>query len=76
MSKYLVSVQEVYRADSEQEAAQLIEEAKQDTKFELAKFSCEKKETKDDVYYKVSMMKSFNDIKDPSGQVSVSYEVE
>ena len=41
MSKYLISVQETYRADTETEAARLIEEAKESSEVILAKYNCE-----------------------------------
>lgn len=42
----LLNVVETYRADSEEEAKSLIEEAKADSSFELAKYSSEYKEKK------------------------------
>ena len=45
--KYLISTTEIYRADSEAEAVQLIEEAKVDNHFILAKYSSQFKETND-----------------------------
>ena len=44
--KYLISTTEIYRADSEAEAVQLIEEAKADNDFILAKYSSKFKERK------------------------------
>ena len=46
MSKYLISTTEVYRVDSEQEAAKLIEEAKHSDKYTLSKYSSVYKERK------------------------------
>lgn len=44
--KTLLNVVETYRADTEEEAKALIEEAKQDSSFELSKYSSEYKEKK------------------------------
>ena len=44
--KYLISTTEIYRADSETEAVQLIEDAKQDNHFILSKYSSQFKERK------------------------------
>jgi hypothetical protein len=79
MSKYLISVQEVYRADSETEATHLIEEAKNASDFALAKYNCEHKERKAkgeviDEYYKVTLHKSFTSEKEPDRQVEIFYE--
>lgn len=76
--KYLISTVETYRADNETEAKELIENAKQDNNFVLAKYSSEYKERKQkgevvDAYYKVTLTKVFDDIKEPCNSVSVSY---
>lgn len=42
----LLTVNETYRTDTEEEAKELIEEAKQDSSFELVKYSSEHKEKK------------------------------
>jgi uncharacterized protein Veg len=47
----------------------------------LTKYNCEKKERKKkgeviDSYFKVSLVKSFNDEKDPITDITVSYEVQ
>lgn len=44
--KYLLNIVETYRADSEEEAQTLIQEAKEDGSFELIKYKCEHKEKK------------------------------
>jgi hypothetical protein len=46
MSKYLISTVETYRVDSETEVARIIEDAKNDSKYELVKYSSTAKETK------------------------------
>lgn len=76
--KYLISTTEIYRADSEAEAVQLIEEAKADSHFILAKYSSQFKERKQkgeviDSWYQVSLKKVFTDEKEPEFSCKVSY---
>ena len=78
MNKYLVSATEVYRVDNEESAAALIDEA--ETKYILAKYSSVKKEKKAkgeivDEWYQVTLVKKFNDEKDPISNIDVNYEV-
>ena len=81
MSKYLVSTTETYRVDTENEATKAIEEAKQDSSYVLGKYTSEHKERKSkgeviDEYWKLTLTKLFNDIKEADTLVNVSYEVE
>jgi len=81
MSKYLVSTTEIYRVDTENEATKAIEEAKQDNSYILGKYASEHKERKSkgevvDEYWKLTLTKLFNDIKEPSSIVNIDYEVE
>ena len=81
MSKYLVSTTETYRVDTESEATRAIEEAKQDSSYVLGKYTSEHKERKSkgeviDEYWKLTLTKMFNDIKEADTLVTVSYEVE
>lgn len=81
MSKFLVSTCEVYRIDSESEAKAAIEEAKSAKGFDLIKYVNEYKERKlkgevVDSYYKLTLTKIFNDIKEPYSTVSINYHVE
>lgn len=81
MSKYLVSTTETYRVDTENEATRAIEEAKQDSSYVLGKYTSEHKERKSkgeviDEYWKLTLTKLFNDIKEADTPVTVSYEVE
>ncbi len=81
MSKYLVSTTETYRVDTENEATKAIEEAKQDGSYVLGKYTSEHKERKSkgeviDEYWKLTLTKLFNDIKEADTLVNVSYEVE
>ena len=76
--KYLISTTEIYRADNEAEAVQLIEEAKQDNHFILAKYSSQFKERKQkgevvDSWYQVSLKKVFTDEKEPEFSCQVVY---
>lgn len=80
MSKYLITTTETYRADTEFEAQQLIEDAKKQDAFELSKYVSQKKESKSkgeiiDEWYRVTLTKNFCDEKEPGVQVEVNYEV-
>lgn len=46
MFEYLINTTEVYRVNTEKEATELINNAKQDKQYELAKYSSVKKEQK------------------------------
>lgn len=79
MSKYLISTTEVYRVDSEAEAKELIEQAKVAPEYGLAKYTSEYKERKQkgdvvDEYYKVTLVKKFNDEKEPEADINIIYE--
>ena len=81
MSKYLVSTIETYRVDTETEATRIIEEAKNDNAYVLGKYTNEHKERKSkgeiiDEYWKLSLTKIFNDIKEADTIVNIEYEVE
>jgi hypothetical protein len=81
MSKFLVSTVETYRVDSDEEAKNLIEEAKKSSMFELGKYSSEYKTRSAkgeivDEYYKVVLTKTFNDIKEPDRHIKVDYDVD
>ena len=80
MSKYLIQTTEVYRADSEIEAQEIIGAAKAAAEYTLTKYSSEKKEVKAkgeviDEFYKITLAKIFTDIKDPEVQADVIYEI-
>ena len=81
MAKYLVSAIETYRVDTEREATEAIEEAKNNGSYILGKYTNEHKERKSkgevvEEYYKVVLTKVFNDIKEPISDVKVIYEVD
>ena len=76
--KYLISTTEVYRVDSEEEVKRIIEEAKQDNHFILSKYSSQFKERKQkgeviDSYYKVTLVNSFTNEKEPEFTCQVYY---
>lgn len=80
MAKYLVNVTETYRVDTENEATKAIEEAKTSDTYILGKYTSEHKERKAkgeviDEYWKLTLTKLFNDIKEPDTVVDINYEV-
>lgn len=77
MSKYLVRTTEIYRVDTENEAKSFIEEQKRKGNYEVTKYSTERREKKTkgevvDAWYRVTLVKDFNDEKEPL----VAYEDE
>jgi hypothetical protein len=77
--KYLCEVQEKYRIDSESETKAFIEEQKKDNRYNLKKYASELKERKVkgeivDSWYQVTLVKVFNDPKEPVEEVEVKYE--
>ena len=80
MSKYLIKTTEEHRADSEFEVTELINTAKADNRYALAKYSSVKKERKQkgeiiDEYYLVTLVKVFDDAKEPCGEATVEYKI-
>lgn len=78
---YLCKTTEVYRVNSENDAAKLIEEAKQDGRFQLLKSTTEYKTIKEkkeivEEYWLVTLVKQFTDHKEPDCSVTVNYIVE
>lgn len=81
MSTHLIKTEEIYRADTESEAAQIINEAKRDNRFNLIKYGSVKRERKQkgeivDEWFRVNLVKMFDDEKEPVNHVEVSYGVE
>lgn len=79
MSKYLISVTENYRVDTEQETITMIQEAKDSQQYTLAKYSSQYKERKQkgevvDAYWKLSLTKVFDDEKEPCGNAAIEYK--
>jgi hypothetical protein len=79
MSKHLISVTEVYRVDNEDQAARLIEDAKNSNQYTLSKYSSVHKERKQkgevvDEWYRLTLTKVFDDEKEPISEVSIEYQ--
>ena len=79
--KYLIKSVETYRVATEAEAAQVIEEAKKDSRFALVKYESVHKEKKQkgeiiDEWCRVTLHKVFNDEVEPDSYVKVDYEKE
>lgn len=80
MSDYLCRVIEEHRVDSEAEADELINKARESHIYDLSKSSIQKKEVKEkgeivDEYYFVSLSKYIQNPKEPELQVELKYEV-
>ena len=80
MSKYLLETIEKYRVDSESGVSLLIDEAKNDNRYALAKYTSTHKERKQkgeiiDEYYVVTLVKKFDNEKEPVGEASVEYKI-
>lgn len=78
-SKYLIETTEVYRVNTETAAAELINAAKKDPQYVLKKYTSVKKEKKAkgeiiDEWFRVTLVKSFDDEKDPLGETVVEYK--
>jgi hypothetical protein len=79
MAKHLISVTEVYRVDNEDQAARLIEDAKNSNQYTLSKYSSVHKERKQkgevvDEWYRLTLTKVFDDEKEPISEVSIEYQ--
>ena len=77
--KYLINTTEVYRFSAEDEATAFIEKAKQEPGYTLTKSTVEYKERKQkgeviDVYWKVTLVKHFNEEKDPVFDIDITYD--
>ena len=77
--KYLLETTESYRVENEAEAKELIETAKAGKNYVLKKYTSQYKERKQkgevvDAWYKVTLVKYFNDEKEPDSQVEVTYD--
>lgn len=81
MSSYLIKVTEQYRCDTEAEAKNLIEEAKQNHQYTVTKSSSEIKTLKQkgeivDEWRKVLITKEFTSEKEPGYTIMPNYEEE
>lgn len=79
--KYLIRSVLTYRVANEEEAKQLIEEAKRDHNFTLSKYSSEYKCKKvkgeiEEDWYRVTLTEDFTSEKEPDCTASVSYNVD
>lgn len=77
--KYLIETTEVYRVDSEDEAKLVIEEAKK--RSTLVKYNCAYKERKQkgeviDSWYRLTLVKKWDDEKEPCSATKVSYGID
>lgn len=75
---YLVKTTEQYRADSEQEAKNFIEEQKKNKSYTVGKYASEYKTVKAkgeiiDEYWRVTIVKEFTSEKEPDCNVSITY---
>ena len=78
MAKYLLNVTEVYRVDREEEAIQMIQDAKDSSEYTLIKQSYTYKERKQkgeivDAWWRVTLTKHLDDEKEPCGSSSITY---
>lgn len=79
--KYLINSQEIWHAETEEEAKALIEDAKKAKPGNLLKYSSQHKEkySKDGEvvydYYKVVLNKSFNVEKEPDTLIDIDYSI-
>lgn len=76
---YLLKTTEVYRADDEDEAKKLIEDAKVDGAGTLTKYGREYHERKSkgeviDSWYRVTLTRVFTEEKEPEGSTYITYE--
>lgn len=77
--KYLITTTEVYRFSSEDEATNFIETAKKESGYVLTKHTVEYKERKQkgevvDFWWKVTLVKKFNDEKEPDRDIDITYD--
>lgn len=76
---HLIKTTEVYRVETEEEAKKFIEEQKQNDAYEMIKYSSEYKTKKakgeiEDEWFRVTLVKNFDDEKEPIGSVKINYE--
>lgn len=70
MAKYLIRSTEMYRVDNEEEAKNFIAEQRKKEGYDVTKYSTERKEKKQkgevmDTWFRVTLVKDFNDEKEP-----------
>ena len=77
--KYLLTTTEVYRFNEEQKAAKFVEDEKSKPGFTLMKSAVDYKERKQkgeviDFWWKVTLVKKFNDEKEPDLDIDITYD--
>jgi len=77
--RYLTKAVETYRVGTEAEAAEMIEEAKQDKRFALIKYEAVHKEKKAkgeviDEWIRVTLHKAFNEEACPDSEIEIDYK--
>lgn len=77
--KYLISTVETYRADTQEEAENLIKDSKKAKEYTLTKSSSEIKYVKAkgeiiDSWYRVHLTKVFNIEKEPENSIKIIYD--
>lgn len=80
MGKYLIKVTEEYRADSENEADEILEAARAESMYEIKKSTKTKKQAKAkseivDEWFNVSITKIFDSEKEPIGSARILYDL-
>lgn len=75
---YLIKTTEQYRVESEEAAKNFIEEQKKNNNYEIVKYSSEYKDRKikgeiAESWYRVTIVKQFNDEKDPYSGIMPKY---
>lgn len=78
--RYLTQVQETYRLPNEKEVEKFLNELKADNRFIVKKYSSVKKERKQkgeiiDEWIQFTVVKLFNDEKEPNTEVTIDYNV-
>lgn len=76
--KYLTKVTETYRLANDKEVETFIQELKQDSSFEIAKYSSTKKEKKSkgevvDEWIRFEVTKLFNEEVEPDNEITITY---
>lgn len=76
----LLQVTEIYRLANEAEVEQFLQELKSDNRFEVAKYSSQKRYLKAkgeiiDEWIKFTVTLKFNDEKEPETEVKSEYEI-
>ena len=80
MTKYLLRTSEMYRFESEKQVEEFIAQEKEGAfNYTVIKYNVTKKERKQkgeiiDTWYRVEIIKEFNDEREPASTVEVRYE--